>query len=60
MSEFYPHTPVDAAADWHALTCQLTDAGRYFTALEAANRGDLHPLVDIWRDRLTLAETTDD
>jgi CRISPR-associated endonuclease/helicase Cas3 len=36
-----------------------TEAGRaeYFTALEAADRRDLQPLVDIWRDRLAHAET---
>jgi CRISPR-associated endonuclease/helicase Cas3 len=36
-----------------------TDAGRaaYFAALEAADRGDFQPLVDIWRDRLAHAET---
>ena len=36
-----------------------TDAGRaaYFAALEAADRRDFQPLVDIWRDRLTHAET---
>jgi len=35
------------------------DAGRaqYFAALEAADRRDLRPLVDIWRDRLTHAAT---
>ena len=38
-----------------------TEAGRaeYFTALEAADRRDLQPLVDIWRDRLAHAETPD-
>lgn len=36
-----------------------TESGRaeYFTALEAADRRDLQPLVDIWRDRLAHAET---
>jgi len=36
-----------------------TDAGRaqYFTALEAADRRDLCPLLDLWRDRLAHAET---
>ena len=34
-------------------------AGRtqYFTALEAAHRRDLRPLLDLWRDRLTHAQT---
>jgi len=38
-----------------------TDAGRatYFAALEAADRRDFQPLVDIWRDRLAHAETPD-
>ena len=38
-----------------------TDAGRaaYFTALEAADRRDFQPLVNIWRDRLAHAETPD-
>ena len=36
-----------------------TDAGRAacFTALEAADRRDFQPLVDLWRDRLAHAET---
>ena len=36
-----------------------TDAGRaaYFTALEAADRHDFQPLVDLWRDRFAHAET---
>lgn len=36
-----------------------TDAGRtqYFAALEATDRRDLSPLVDIWRDRLSKAQT---
>jgi len=36
-----------------------TEAGRtqYFAALEAADRRDLRPLVAIWRERLTDAET---
>ena len=36
-----------------------TDAGcaAYFAALEAADRHDFQPLVDIWRDRLGHAET---
>ena len=36
-----------------------TDAGRmsYFAALEAADRSDFRPLVDIWRERLSRAET---
>ena len=36
-----------------------TEAGRaeYFAALEAADRRDLQPLVDIWRDRVAHAIT---
>jgi CRISPR-associated endonuclease/helicase Cas3 len=36
-----------------------TDTGRaiYFAALEAADRHDFKPLMDIWRERLDRAET---
>jgi BRO family, N-terminal domain len=38
-----------------------TGTGRaaYFAALEAADRRDFQPLVDLWRDRLAHAETPD-
>ena len=38
-----------------------TETGRaaYFAALEAADRRDFQPLVDLWRDRLAHAETPD-
>lgn len=38
-----------------------TDSGRtaYFAALEAADRHDLRPLVEIWRSRLAAAGTLD-
>jgi len=34
-----------------------TGRASYFTALEAADRSDFPALVDIWRDRLSRAET---
>jgi hypothetical protein len=43
----------------HSIPLPETDAGRaaYFAALEAADRRDFQPLVDLWRDRLAHAET---